>query len=378
MNKNQYRLVYSRVRGMLVAVEETAGRAGKTNTGETRRAAKRGGGHPAAMFALRVTVFGALVAAGANPIWATAQIVGGGAHAPAVVQTPNGLPQVNINTPSAAGVSLNTYNQFDVQKNGAILNNASTIVNTQQAGYINGNPNLSAGQAARIIVNQVNSTAASQIKGYVEIAGSRAEVVLANPAGIVVDGGGFINTSRAVLTTGVPQFGTDGSLTGFNVNRGLVTVQGAGLDTSSVDQTDIIARAVQANAAIYAKNLNVIAGTNQVSHDTLAATPIAGDGPAPAVAIDVAQLGGMYANRVFLVGNSAGVGVANAGTIAAQAGDLTLQSDGRLVLAGKTTASGNLAMSASGGIQNSGTTYAQQSLSANTAADLTNSGTLAA
>ncbi|WP_176015690.1 hemagglutinin repeat-containing protein [Burkholderia sp. BCC0398] len=378
MNKNHYRLVFSRVRGMLVAVEETAGSAGKTNTGETRRVAKRGAEHPAAKFALRVTAFGALVAAGANPIWANAQIVGGGAHAPAVVQTPNGLPQVNINTPSAAGVSLNTYNQFDVQKNGAILNNASTIVNTQQAGYINGNPNLSAGQAARIIVNQVNSTAASQIKGYVEIAGSRAEIVLANPAGIVVDGGGFINTSRAVLTTGVPQFGTDGALTGFNVNRGLVTVQGAGLDTSNVDQTDIIARAVQANAAIYAKNLNVIAGTNQVNHDTLAATQVAGDGPAPAVAIDVAQLGGMYANRVFLVGNSAGVGVANAGTIAAQAGDLTLQSDGRLVLAGKTTASGNLAMSASGGIQNSGTTYAQQSLSANTAADLTNSGTLAA
>ncbi|HDR9337760.1 hemagglutinin repeat-containing protein [Burkholderia multivorans] len=378
MNKNQYRLVYSRVRGMLVAVEETAGRTGKTNTGETRRAAKRGGGHPAAAFALRVAAFGALVAAGANPIWANAQIVGAGPQAPAVVQTPNGLPQVNINKPSAAGVSLNTYSQFDVQKNGAILNNASTIVNTQQAGYINGNPNLSAGQAARIIVNQVNSTAASQIKGYVEIAGSRAEVVLANPAGIVVDGGGFINTSRAVLTTGVPQFGADGSLTGFNVNRGLVTVQGAGLDASTVDQTDIIARAVQANAAIYAKNLNVIAGTNQVNHDTLAATQIAGDGPAPAVAIDVAQLGGMYANRVFLVGNSAGVGVANAGTIAAQAGDLTLQSDGRLVLAGKTTASGNLAMSASGGIQNSGTTYAQQSLSANTAADLTNSGTLAA
>uniref|UniRef100_UPI0016408C09 hemagglutinin repeat-containing protein n=1 Tax=Burkholderia gladioli TaxID=28095 RepID=UPI0016408C09 len=128
----------------------------------------------------------------------------------------------------------------------------------------------------------------------------------------------------------------------------------------------------------YAKNLNVIAGANQVNHDTLAATPIAGDGPAPAVAIDVAQLGGMYADRVFLVGNSAGVGVANAGTIVAQAGDLTLQSNGRLVLTGKTTASGNLALSAANGIQNSGTTYAQQSLLASIGTDLTNSGTLAA
>ncbi|CAJ2766210.1 hemagglutinin repeat-containing protein [Burkholderia pseudomallei] len=378
MNKNHYRLVFSRVHGMLVAVEETASSVGKASAGETRRTLDRSGLHVVTQFALRFAAFAALIAAGAMPMWVHAQIVGAGPNAPSVIQTPNGLPQVNINKPGGAGVSLNTYNQFDVSHAGAILNNSPTIVNTQQAGYINGNPNLSAGQAARIIVNQVNSTAASQIKGYVEIAGSRAEIVLANPAGIVVDGGGFINTSRAVLTTGVPQFGADGSLTGFNVNRGLVTVQGAGLDTSNVDQTDIIARAVQANAAIYAKNLNVIAGTNQVNHDTLAATQIAGDGPAPAVAIDVAQLGGMYANRVFLVGNSAGVGVANAGTIAAQAGDLTLQSDGRLVLTGKTTASGNLALSAASGIQNSGTTYAQQSLSANTSADLTNTGTLAA
>nr|WP_080494004.1 hemagglutinin repeat-containing protein [Burkholderia ubonensis] len=378
MNKNHYRLVFSRLHGMLVAVEETASAAGKASAGETQRAVDRSGVHGVAQFALRLAAFGALIAAGAMPMWAQAQIVGAGPNAPSVIQTPNGLPQVNINKPSGAGVSLNTYNQFDVQKNGAILNNSPTIVNTQQAGYINGNPNLSAGQAARIIVNQVNSTAASQIKGYVEIVGSRAEIVLANPAGIVVDGGGFINTSRAVLTTGVPQFGADGSLTGYNVSRGLITVQGAGLNASNVDQVDLIARAVQANAAIYAKNLNVIAGAQQVNHDTLAATPIQGDGVAPAVAIDVAQLGGMYANRVFLVGNSAGVGVANAGTIAAQAGDLTLQSDGRLVLTGKTTASGNLALSAAGGIQNSGTTYAQQSLSASTGADVTNSGTLAA
>ncbi|WP_156440541.1 hemagglutinin repeat-containing protein [Burkholderia sp. MSMB1072] len=378
MNKNHYRLVFSRLHGMLVAVEETASAAGKASAGETQRAVDRSGMHGVAQFALRFAAFGALIAAGAIPMWAQAQIVGAGSNAPSVIQTPNGLPQVNINKPGGAGVSLNTYNQFDVQKNGAILNNSPTIVNTQQAGYINGNPNLSAGQAARIIVNQVNSTAASQIKGYVEIAGSRAEIVLANPAGIVVDGGGFINTSRAVLTTGVPQFGADGSLTGYNVSRGLITVQGAGLNASNVDQVDLIARAVQANAAIYAKDLNVIAGAQQVNHDTLAATPIAGDGPAPAVAIDVAQLGGMYANRLFLVGNSAGVGVANAGTIAAQAGDLTLQSDGRLVLTGKTTASGNLTATGND-IQNNGTTYAQQNLnvSANGGA-VSNAGALAA
>ncbi|MDR8093161.1 hypothetical protein KPB05_37525, partial [Burkholderia gladioli] len=73
-------------------------------------------------------------------------------------------------------------------------------------------------------------------------------------------GAGFINTSRATLTTGLPFYGPDGSLAGYNVNRGLVTVAGAGLNASNLDQVDIISRAVQANAAIYAKNLNVIAG----------------------------------------------------------------------------------------------------------------------
>ncbi|MDR8808031.1 tRNA nuclease CdiA-2 [Burkholderia multivorans] len=312
------------------------------------------------------------------PTLSGAQIVATPGTSTQVIQTPNGLPQVNVARPSSAGVSVNTYNQFDVQKAGAILNNSATMVQTQQAGWINGNPNYGAGQAARIIVNQVNSRNPSQIRGTVEIAGARAELVLANPSGIFVDGGGFLNTSRATLTTGVPYYGADGSLAGYNVNRGLVTVSGAGLNATGTDQVDLIARAVQANSAIYAKNLNVIAGAARVNHDTLAATPIAGDGPAPAVAIDVSQLGGMYADRIFLASNEFGVGVANAGAIAAQAGDLTLQSNGRLVLTGKTTASGNVALSASGGIENSGTTYAQQSLSASTAADLTNSGTLAA
>ncbi len=356
---------------MVVAVAETTTAEGKSASGEARRV-KRSSGMRAASVLAASAVAGAL----STPV--QAQIVGAGPSAPAVIQTPNGLPQVNINKPGGGGVSVNTYNQFDVQKAGAILNNSATMVQTQLGGWINGNPNFGPNDAARVIVNQVNSPNPSQIRGALEIAGARAELVLANPSGIYLDGAGFINTSRATLTTGLPFYGADGSLAGYNVNRGLVTVAGAGLNASNLDQVDIISRAVQANAAIYAKNLNVIAGANQVNHDTLAATPIAGDGPAPTVAIDVAQLGGMYADRVFLVGNSAGVGVANAGTIAAQAGDLTLQSNGRLVLTGKTTASGNLALSAANGIQNSGTTYAQQSLSASTGTDLTNSGTLAA
>ncbi|HDR9587679.1 TPA: hemagglutinin repeat-containing protein [Burkholderia stabilis] len=377
MNKNHYRLVFSRVRGMLIAVEETACASGNAGRGEIGFSIRVP--YTFARFALRQMALAALVAVGVMPIWANAQIVGGGAHSPSVIQTQNGIPQVNINRPGSSGVSMNTYNQFDVSKPGAILNNSPVVVQTQLGGLINGNPNFQPGDAARLIVNQVNSNNPSFIRGPIEIGGARAQLVIANQAGLVVDGGAFINTSRATLTTGQPYFGPDGSLAGFNVNQGLISVVGAGLNASNIDQVDLISRAVQANAKIYGKNLNVVAGSNQVDYNSLNATPITGNGAAPAIAIDVSQLGGMYANRVFLVSSENGVGVANAGNIAAQAGDLTLQANGRLVLSGQTNASGNMSLSASGGIQNSGTTYGKQSVTVDTgAADLTNSGTLTA
>jgi filamentous hemagglutinin len=358
---------------MLVAVEETATAAGKA--GETR-ATGRASGALEICLSLRQLALSALLAL--SPLMASAQIVPGGAHSPGVVTTQNGIPQVNINRPAGSGVSINTYNQFDIQKNGAILNNSPTIVNTQQAGYINGNPNFGPNDAARVIVNQVNSSSPSQLRGYLEVAGKSAQVIVANPNGLLVDGGGFINTSRATLTTGTPNFAADGSLTGFNVTGGNITVQGAGFNGANVDQVDLLARAVQANAAIYAKNLNVVTGANSVDYGTLAATPIAGSGLAPGVSVDVSNLGGMYANRIVLVGTENGVGVSNRGVLAAPAGDLILTTQGKLVLAGQTNASGNITTSARDGIDNSGTTYAQQSVSANTSGAVTNSGTLAA
>ena len=63
-----------------------------------------------------------------------------GNQRPTVLLAPNGVPLVNIQTPSAAGVSRNTYSQFDVQPNGAILNNSRTDTATQLGGWVQGNP----------------------------------------------------------------------------------------------------------------------------------------------------------------------------------------------------------------------------------------------
>jgi filamentous hemagglutinin len=366
---------------MLVAVGETA-----TATGRQAGESTIGGGKSpgvifsshATLFTLRRIALAALALLGALPSLSGAQIVPGGAQAPSVVQTQNGLDQVNVNRPSGAGVSMNTYGRFDVPPKGAILNNSPTIVQTQQAGMINGNPNFGPGQSARVIVNQVNSSAASQINGHLEVAGQRAEVVIANGSGISVNGGGFINTSRAILTTGTPNFAPDGSLTGFSVRSGDIAVQGAGLNAGEIDQVDLLSRAVKANAAIHARNLNVVTGANSISHDTLNATPIAGDGPAPYVSIDASLLGGMYANRIVLVGTEDGVGVSTKGVLAAESGDLILTAQGKLILAGQVSASGNIALSARDGIDNSGTTYARQNVTASTSGALTSSGVLAA
>ncbi|APD13294.1 hypothetical protein RO07_10215 [Pandoraea pulmonicola] len=317
------------------------------------------------------------------PLSLRAQVVAApGSHAPTVVQTANGIAQVNITAPTAAGVSKNVYSQFDVPRQGVILNNSPTVVNTQQAGYVTGNPNLARDQAARVILNQVNSNSPSQLRGYLEVAGKAAQVVVANSAGIMVDGGGFINTTRAVLTTGTPILGADGSLAGYQVNGGRLSIQGEGLNAANVDQVDLIARAVQVNAALHAKKLNVVTGTNRVDHESLALEKLASDGTTsgatPDVAIDVGQLGGMYAQRIFLIGTENGVGVSNKGVIAAQAGDLTLTTEGKLVSSGTTETSGHLAVTARGGIENRGSVYAEGGADLRTDAALENHGVLGA
>lgn len=315
MNQNLFRLVFNAARGQVMAVSEVAVGKGKAASGE-----RRGRNVALALFAFVL-----------SPL-AWPQIVAdpnaAGNLKPQVFQAANGVTQVNIQTPSAAGVSRNVYSQFDVNAQGAILNNATGNVQTQLGGWVQGNSNL-AGGSARVILNEVNSNNPSQLRGYVEVAGQRAEVVIANPAGIAVNGGGFINASGVTLTTGTPQL-NGGNLDGYRVQRGTVTIDGAGLDTNAADYTHIIARAVQVNAGVWAKDLKVTTGANTVNAANTSATAIAGTGAAPAVALDVAALGGMYAGKITLIGTETGVGVNNAGSIVARGGDLVLQANGTL------------------------------------------------
>ncbi|URL59486.1 hemagglutinin repeat-containing protein [Luteibacter flocculans] len=293
-----------------------------------------------------------------------------GAHRPTMDSAANGVPVVDIVAPNAEGVSHNKYQRFDVDQRGVILNNSANIVRTQLGGYVAGNDNLKGGEAS-LILNEVTSALPSSLRGYIEVGGKAAPVVIANPYGITCDGCGVINSQRFTLTTGTPVFGGSGSLDAFHVTGGSIAIGSGGLDGSVADRTDLIARAVQLNGQLWAKDLSVVAGSNDVNYADAGVRVNATDAAHPAVAIDVAALGGMYAEKIRLVGTEAGVGVVSSGAIAAQAGDLTLSNAGEVRLGGTTVALGNASLDASGPVTVDGTFGTQ-----NGAASLTSGSTL--
>ncbi len=256
----------------------------------------------------------------------------------------NGVPVVNIATPNGAGISHNRFTDYNVGKEGLILNNATGKLNpTQLGGLIQNNPNLKAGGEAKGIINEVTGGKRSLLQGYTEVAGKAANVMVANPYGITCDGCGFINTPHATLTTGKPVMNADGSLQALEVTEGSITINGAGLDGTRSDAVSIIARATEVNAALHAKDLTVTAGANRITADGRVSA-LKGEGDVPKVAVDTGALGGMYARRIHLTSTESGVGV-NLGNLYAREGDIILSSAGKLVLknslaGGNTTVTG--------------------------------------
>ncbi|WP_308519070.1 hemagglutinin repeat-containing protein [uncultured Veillonella sp.] len=279
-----------------------------------------------------MAIFAALLATNSAP-WipmalANPVVPDQGKLGPKIEEARNGMTVVNINTPNDKGLSHNQYNAFNVDEKGLILNNANRPVNTELAGYIMGNPNL-VGPTANTILNEVTGTSSTSMNGALEVAGDKAHVIVANPNGISVNNGTFINASSATLTTGNPII-NNGSVTGYNVQKGVITVGEKGLNASKTARTDMLAEAVKLNGKVWAQDAQVVTGKNDISVDaTGKVTNTHKTGESSQVGLDVAAIGGMYANSMYLVGTNDGFGVNNQGVLSAQ-NKLTIDSTGKL------------------------------------------------
>jgi filamentous hemagglutinin len=295
--------------------------------------------------------------------------ISGAAGAPAGMKpvmdaAANGVPIVLIAPPGKAGVSRNQFGDFNVAPKGLILNNSAAAVQTQIGGWINGNLQLG-GVPARIILNEVVGPNASHIRGAIEVAGRRADVVIANPNGITCDGCGFLNTGRASLSTGSPQFREDGALDGFNVRQGVVSVGADGLNAPDVQQLDLLARGIVIEGVVWSQAVHAIAGVNTVRHGETGETPVVSplpvSGEPSRFAVDIKDMGGMYAGQIYLQATEKGLGVNSAGRVATLVGNLHLQANGDLLLKDVQSAR-DAVVSAVGGVTVAGQLVAAGSL----------------
>ena len=225
----------------------------------------------------------------------------------------NGVPLVNIEAPDNNGISHNVYKEYNVDRRGTILNNSKDLTNSQLGGLIYGNPNLQNSSEASTIINEVSGVNRSRIEGYQEIAGKKANYILANPNGIYVNGAGFINTGNVTLTTG-----SGNNLQ--NPEKGTIEVDGKGLDLRNINKAELVARVAELSAPIYGgEEVNLKLGSQ-------------GKANKPEYALDAKALGSIYAGRINIVVNEDGVGVKTQAPIYATKGDVVISSKGKVYL----------------------------------------------
>ena len=260
---------------------------------------------------------------------------------PVVDMAPNGVPIVQIAPPNAAGLSYNRFDSFEVDSIGLIINNSRSDradYDSQLAGSIQGNPRLQH-ESAMVILNEVTGSAPSQLRGPIEIAGDKvygykADLIIVNPNGLVIDGARFINIARMTLSTGRPTFNDNGDLQWpglqtLNVIGGDIIIERGGLDARGADSVDLYAQALQLNGKLYAHTLSLRLGSQSIDYRS----GVAKSNEAPnqrQMLLDSSELGGMYADRITLVGSGAGLGVRLPPKVVTLPGEIQISVEGKI------------------------------------------------
>lgn len=247
---------------------------------------------------------------------------------PTVKLDGTGIPKINITTPQS-GVSHNKFKQFNVSPNGLILNNSKIGGTSRIGGAIVGNPNLVDSGSANVIINEVTGDTDSQLKGAIEVFGTRADVILANPNGVICNGCAFLNTGRATLTTGRPI--VNGAQVDLHVTEGTVVVEGDGVSAPDGDAA-LVGRHIIIDGPVNARDEAYVSGGTQY-HDhnqrKSRAAPVV-NGRDVLFSVDASELGAMSAGQIRIHGNESGLGVRAYGDLNS-GGDIKIESAGDVV-----------------------------------------------
>ena len=229
------------------------------------------------------------------------------------VNSQNGVELIDIAAPNTSGLSNNSYSEFNVSSSGIILNNsAGTSASQLTGGNISGNSNITAGNQASLILNQITGNNTSLLEGKTEVVGTKAEVIIANPNGITCSGCGFINASQLSLITGTSQWDSSNNLTHFNIdNNGKIIVNGTGLDAEEVDVLNLVSRYHEITAEIKAKDkLRILAGNQTYNLQNFTLDSSTGiENNSGNLSIDISALGGLKSGSIELVSSEENLNV---------------------------------------------------------------------
>ncbi|QRX83428.1 hemagglutinin repeat-containing protein [Glaciimonas sp. PAMC28666] len=328
MNKNTFKLVWSRHQKCLVPVGENCTISGKSS-GET-----------ASVMGKVIAITTLLPMLG----WSTTLTPTTGVSGPTVTASQNGQPVVNITQANAGGLSVNQFSKMNVT-NGLIINNSLVNAISKTGGQVMKNPNITSSSSA-VLLQNVGSTAAA-IAGTVESFGQPLDLFVSSPAGLSLNGVSTVNISSATFSTGQPS-DVSGAKPILNVSGGALTVGTQGINTTGLDYLALIARSITVSGPITDStgkaDLKLIAGTNQYDANTgkyIAQSP--GASAAPLAGISGTDAGSMYGNNVLLVSTEAGAGVNQSGLIKSQK-DIQVSANGDVMVA-QANAGGNLTLS---------------------------------
>ncbi|MDY5794726.1 MAG: filamentous hemagglutinin N-terminal domain-containing protein, partial [Fusobacterium gastrosuis] len=240
-----------------------------------------------------------------------------------------GIPIVNISTPNNRGISVNEFLEYNVGKEGQVLNNADNVGRSHLAGLINSNPNLGAHQAANLIVLQVNGSNRSQIEGYLEaLSRQKVNVILSNENGIYLNNSGTINIKNFTATTGKVKL-KDGDFIGIDVEKGNIAIGPKGMDLTKADYVELLSKTLELTGNLVAeKDVKIVTGSNKFDKDGNF-EKIESNTPA-SIAIDASNLGGMYANTIKIISTDKGAGVNSNAFIVSKNNKLEITADGKV------------------------------------------------